>query len=503
MENRKKDNKKNKIVSCIMKLILLVILVVIVTCVVYLGIKFSKFIKGEIEGVETPGIDEYTTATPRPDMKIINLDGTKFDGHVFFEEMYSDDDSKDPNAGLNYVKSIANGKKFCLVYVSTDKNENTTQSFDNDVWLYLVPPVGMHGDKCNVYMMEQSENGAFIISKMDIHSDGTFMVIKTNKIAPFVVSEDDINIEEQPTPTPPYTDDPITPTPTIDPITPIPPPTNDPSVTPDPPINTPNVTEPPVIDLAETMNIVLYGVDSRNNEFTGQSDTIMILSINTKSNTMTLTSIMRDLWVEIYNNKGEATGKYAKINAAFSWYGSKGSMATIEHYFGIKLDAFAVVNFAGIADIMTVLGGVELELTDKEAEIVFWPGVKGGKHWLSGAQALTYMRIRYIDNDRNRTLRQGKVLQALLERFSTSSFTDLLGLFEQCTKYVRTNMDILTMQNVARVVYNARANGLNHSSYPVKFKDKTQGTGGQWAVEENNKEYNMEWFRKRIYGYTE
>lgn len=257
----------------------------------------------------------------------------------------------------------------------------------------------------------------------------------------------------------------------------------------------------------------MFGIDAREDVFYGRSDTIMILSINTKTNQMSLTSIMRDLYVPIYDKNNTLRGN-GKINAAFN-YTPAGAINTIQNYFGIKIDHYAVINFNGMKSVINILGGVTMQLSAKEAPLVIGKGAAAGTYDLTGEQTLTYMRIRYIDNDRYRTLRQGKVLQALLDKFKSEGWTKLLDLLNECAHYVRTDMDSATMINVALAVYNARGGGLNHDSYPYGkvsgyWDSVYMGPSVGSAVTEHSeihgidgKEWQLNWFHSRIYGYTE
>ena len=263
----------------------------------------------------------------------------------------------------------------------------------------------------------------------------------------------------------------------------------------------------------DTINIAMFGIDAREDVFYGRSDTIMILSINTKTNQMSLTSIMRDLYVPIYDQNNVLKTKN-KINSAFN-YTPAGAINTIQNYFGIKIDHYAVINFNGMKSVINILGGVTIQLSAKEAPLVIGKGAAAGTYDLTGEQTLTYMRIRYIDNDRYRTLRQGKVLQALLDKFKSEGWTKLLDLLNECAHYVRTDMDSATMINVALAVYNARDGGLNHDSYPYGkvsgyWDSVYMGPSIGSAVTEHSeihgidgKEWQLNWFHKRIYGYTE
>ena len=117
-----------------------------------------------------------------------------------------------------------------------------------------------------------------------------------------------------------------------------------------------------VID-ENVFNIALFGVDSRKKgDFTGLSDSIMILSVDKINNTVKIVSIMRDSLVPI-----EKDGKtsYNKINSAYSLGGPSLAVKTLNTLFGLDISAYATVNFYGMADIIDAVGGIEIEVTQQ------------------------------------------------------------------------------------------------------------------------------------------
>lgn len=439
-----------------------------------------------------------SSATPRPDPKFEFEDGSIIDGVLFtWEENSSAITDSEASDEFKIVKGLTD-KDFVVLHLgimTDDENFILEKTFGKNV-LFTVPMeendiengklYRLNGDKAE--KIEYSEkNGMFVFSATEL---GVYVY----------VDDDDIAQQEPsvtPTPSP-------SPTPTVEPSVE---PTPVPSVTPTP-TPVPSATPSTSVGEDDIINIALFGLDTRSSNyqtFTGRSDTIMILSINTKTNSMTLTSIMRDLKAE-YVNCGKYSGKYGKINAAFAYNGVVGAIATIENYFDIEIDNFAVINFVGIKEVINILGGVEITMTVKETQQVFSSddsryGV-AGTYELNPSQALSYMQIRKIDNDRYRTLRQGKVLQALMDKFSGASWTDLYKLLVECSKFIKTDMSLDVMVKVAQYMLSMKDSGLQHNSYPnynppVYSWASEKGT---YCVYETNKEVQLKWFRKRIYG---
>lgn len=444
------------------------------------------------------GEEHLSSATPRPDPKFEFEDGGDIDGILFTWEEHSTaitDDEASPE--FKAVKNLTD-KDFVVLHLGImldDESFVMEKTFDKSV-LFTVPLEKNNIENGKLYRLNGEKAENFEYSE----NNGLF-VFSATELGVYVYCDDDSIVKLEPTPTP--TPD-VTPTPSPS-EEPTPSPTPTPSITPTTP---PDVTPTPSIPASEDeiINILLLGLDTRQNVFSGcRSDTMMVLSINPKTNKMTLTSIMRDLKVP-YVNCGKRTGMSGKINAAYAYNGVVGATATVESYFGIEIDNYAVVNFSGIKEIIDILGGVEIKMTEKETKQVFSSSDErygvAGTYELNPSQALSYMQIRKIDNDRYRTLRQGKVLQALMDKFSDASWTELYKLLVECSKYVKTDMSLDVMVKVAQYMLKMKDSGLNHNSYPnynppVYQWYSEQGTS---CVCETNKEVQLMWFRKRIYG---
>ena len=188
---------------------------------------------------------------------------------------------------------------------------------------------------------------------------------------------------------------------------------------------------PDAMDGKQILNILITGQDRRDPEGWGRSDTMILCSINAQTDTITMVSFLRDLYVEIPGHGSN------KLNAAYAFGGIDLLIETLAHNFGVHVDETIETDFAGYANMIDYMGGVEIELTAKEANYlnsgkIWTPDHKNQKNpWnltegtnlLTGYQTLAYSRIRYIDSDFVRTERQQAVLQELLARFHELSWT--------------------------------------------------------------------------------
>jgi len=242
-------------------------------------------------------------------------------------------------------------------------------------------------------------------------------------------------------------------------------PTQDPTETTEPteptePPTRPNFAWPEVERLQsdDVLNILLIGQDS--NKATGQrsrSDSMILLSLNKKNNSITMTSFMRDLYVQI-------PGGYSdnRINASYRFGGAALLDATIEKNFGIVIDGNVEVGFDQFASIINILGGIDIEVTAAEAKYlnsIGHPAIKAGMNHMNGTQALAYCRIRKIDSDHNRTERQRKVLSILAESARNMSAGQMLDLINKVLPYVYTDLSDSEVVSCATTGLSILANG--------------------------------------------
>ncbi|HAJ96344.1 MAG TPA: hypothetical protein DCO72_01220 [Ruminococcus sp.] len=202
-----------------------------------------------------------------------------------------------------------------------------------------------------------------------------------------------------------------------------------------------------------TRSVLLIGTDSRDlNSERGRSDSMILLTINSRTGEVYLTSFMRDAWVEIPNYGGN------KLNAAYSFGGAELLMDTIEQNYSVRIDDYLCVTFTGFANIIDALGGVKIEVTPEEAEeinnilknevneLMGDDPVsdlleKGGELILNGKQALSYARIRYVGNaDFERTSRQREVITQIMQNAKTKAVSAIPEMVSSAMPHFSTNM---------------------------------------------------------------
>lgn len=196
-----------------------------------------------------------------------------------------------------------------------------------------------------------------------------------------------------------------------------------------------------VIETSDNIvNIMLIGQDSRSTTGRARSDTMILVTFNKEEKTITMTSFLRDLYVKI---PGYADNK---MNAAFAFGGMDLLNKTLEQNFGVQVDGDVEVNFFRFADVVDLLGGVDMEIRQDEANYINrWAAnshLTAGMQHLNGEQAMYYSRIRHLDADADfsRTNRQRKVINTLIEKFRDTKLTTLLGLLDELLPMINTNM---------------------------------------------------------------
>lgn len=243
-----------------------------------------------------------------------------------------------------------------------------------------------------------------------------------------------------------------------------------------------NITDDPedlgienVID-KDIVNIALFGIDTRNlNSFKGNSDSIMILSLNTNTKKVKIISVMRDSFVPITYN-GKTT--YSKINSAYARGGPELAIKVLNTNFGLDISEYATVNFYGMVDIIDAVGGIEVELTRAEVatasqnmyalnscikEISENMGKKASEHYitkpgvhhLNGIQAVAYSRIRYVaniwgtNNDYGRTDRQRYVMEQLFNKALTLEKSQYIKLAKSLIPCSETSLSYTEILGLA------------------------------------------------------
>lgn len=257
------------------------------------------------------------------------------------------------------------------------------------------------------------------------------------------------------------------------------------------------------------LNILLLGGDSRSTESYSRTDTMIILSVNREESIFKMTSIMRDTWVQF------SSGKSNKINAANVFGGPELAMKTVNDYFGTDIENYVLVNMYDLVHIIDLVGGVELEITEAERKninsgaqdyinnVAKYSGdtylENSGKVWLNGLQAMSFCRIRYIDNDYHRVMRQQQVLLALADKMQNMEVNDLMEALDGIMEYIDTNMENEAMKELAYTGLSAEIEDVGQYRIPADGTFNSGMFGDVWCIKPNF-EKNAQLLHGFIYG---
>jgi LCP family protein required for cell wall assembly len=175
-----------------------------------------------------------------------------------------------------------------------------------------------------------------------------------------------------------------------------------------------NITPPkesPILKkaLLGSETFLLIGSDTRfGSGGYGNSDTILLANVNSTTNTVSLLSLPRDLYVNIPGHG------MAKINAAYALGGPALTIATIRDFIGVKINHFVDVGFYGFDSVVNSLGGVYLPIDGRYYHVSEpdpaddWSSIdlQPGYQLLDGSDALEWVRFRHEDSDFYRVARQ-------------------------------------------------------------------------------------------------
>lgn len=114
---------------------------------------------------------------------------------------------------------------------------------------------------------------------------------------------------------------------------------------------------------SDVYNVLLCGVDRRDKTWNGNSDSMMLVSINNAKKRVSVISLMRDTYVAIPGHD------YNKLNAAYAYGGGPLLLQTVRDNYKIDVNRYAAVDFMDMVDVIDDMGGVELTWTDQEVEV--------------------------------------------------------------------------------------------------------------------------------------
>lgn len=256
------------------------------------------------------------------------------------------------------------------------------------------------------------------------------------------------------------------------------------------------------------INILIVGIDASGGvPMQGNSDVMMLASVNKKEQKITLCSFLRDSYTYFETSSGN--GYYSKLNAAYANGGADCLMRAIENNYKIKLDYFVAVDFEAFEKVIDAIGGINLNLTQQEAKAMEnYAGITGipyGENTLlNGEQALLFSRMRkiYVSGDVQRTENQRKVINAIIKKSRTLGLSDLNTVVQTLGEYVYT--DCPTTKIISLGTNAILGKWYDFQVYsmeapPESAREGYNGSAWIWLVDYP---YSAQYVQKQIYGET-
>ncbi len=246
------------------------------------------------------------------------------------------------------------------------------------------------------------------------------------------------------------------------------------------------------------LNILLIGQDGRDEEGVSgsRSDSMMIVSVDKGTDKVKMISLMRDMYVSIPGYEDN------RINAAYSYGGVDLLKETIEENFKVKIDGNVQIDFESFKEIVDKLGGVEIDLSQEEADYLntaYWQNgwtLTAGIQTLDGDQALAYSRVRQVGNsDFERTERQKKVLMSAFRKVKSQGIISMLSLAKDIYPMLDTDIGIGDMISLGTTAMGMEESDIESYRLPADGMYENQTIRGMQVLVpdlEANREYLYE-----------
>ena len=260
-------------------------------------------------------------------------------------------------------------------------------------------------------------------------------------------------------------------------------------------------------------NILLVGTDGKYIEKWNRSDSMMVVTIDSKNKDIRISSIARDTYVDIPGYSTE------KLTHAYAYEGIDLLREVFKVNFNLDIDKYIAVNFVSFMDIMDELGGVELNVEEKDIKEInkyidacygYYKNkdekdkeyiTKSGVQRLNGYQALAFSRIRYTDSAFARDNRHREVAESVYKEFAQKGVETYKKCADIILNNTKTNISPIEMMNLAYTVLKINDKDIDQFQFPLEeyrnghIINKQKGWVLEW-----DKEPNLEAWHKFIFG---
>ena len=208
--------------------------------------------------------------------------------------------------------------------------------------------------------------------------------------------------------------------------------------------------------------IALFGLDNRSTGYfsRGNSDVIILVSINDKTKEVKMVSVYRDTYLDIMDGDS-----FNKANAAYAYGGPEKAIRMLNTNLDLNISDYVTVDFNSVTEAVDLLGGIELTITDAEAHYMIGhinevaaitgkeahqlPG--GGTYLLDGVQVTAYCRVRQTaGSDYKRTERQRLVIEKMVEKALKSDLATINRLIDDIFPEIETSLTLTEILALAK-----------------------------------------------------
>lgn len=209
--------------------------------------------------------------------------------------------------------------------------------------------------------------------------------------------------------------------------------------------------------LKDPISILVMGIDDDEERALGsaRTDTMMLLTINPKTEIISMVSIPRDTFTQI--NTDAFTGK-DKICIAYTYGGDEAAIQAVQDLMNVPINYYLTVDFISFEKVIDALGGVEIDVPfdihQHYASENYTDGpviIHKGKQVLNGENALVYARMRKVDTDIERGKRGQEVVQQAVKKASdVGSISKYNDVIQAIDGHFWTDMPKDTMMAIAQ-----------------------------------------------------
>ena len=245
-----------------------------------------------------------------------------------------------------------------------------------------------------------------------------------------------------------------------------------------------------VIAENKPMTILLMGVDtgsgSREDQWVGNSDTMILVTVNPQTRETTIMSLERDILTNITQD-GETV--QAKLNSAYAQGGAELAIKTIQDLMNIHIDRYAMINMKGLVQLVDKVGGItvnnpfDFDISIEENEPEYTAKIPPGRQEIDGEQALVYSRMRYQDpeGDYGRQKRQREVIEKIIKKVLTlDGLSNYQGIIEAVSDNMQTNISLDTNNLMNLMGYRDALKNIRMEQ--LKGEDATLADGGSYQI---------------------